>query len=641
MAHVDSASTAPGQSESEGDALASVRQRKPNVERMERQAREQKVRPPSMRSSQGTSPAFQLLVDQLVQQHISELNMAGAVSSVNLSLPTEMMPRQVSDARSARSAFSEKSGFSEASSDKERKANKLNRSGTITQNVMCAHHKLMHEVNASEILGAFDESKLKERQEEEQELHRLSRTMTGGSAFQDFAWSEMEEKSIVERCQVFLQSTKYEFLIALVLAANVFLMALELQVLGVSTGKDLGLYPDGPFVSTDAWTTFFRLGDDIFAAVFIIDILVKLAVLKRQFFRVWLNYVDLAVSVTSVLEVALNHSLELPVSPVLFRLLRIGKLARAIRMISMTTILLSLQLLIKCLAASRDMLFWSFCLLSFVQCVAGMILSTLCQDFIADKAMDMQLREDVFRYYGTFTRTFLTMFEILFANWSPACRVLVENVSEWFSVFFLLYRCVLGFAVINVVNSVFVQQTMKTASSDEDLAFRQKQKDIVAYTRKVRKLFQTMDASCDGSINLEEFSKLVSSPKLKFWMSQLELEYHDLLSLFEFLDNGDGQITLTEFIEGAARLRGQAKALDVWRMETKVEVLFEEVFKLLRATSAMTSQSPAEFEVIRTASIQDVFANSSYKHIKSVATSRISQSEGQDLTASEAEAKFT
>ena len=30
---------------------------------------------------------------------------------------------------------------------------------------------------------------------------------------------------------------------------------------------------------------------------------------------------------------------------------------------------------------------------------------------------------------------------------------------------------------------------------------------------------------------------------LRFWMSQLELEYHDLLSLFEFLDNGDGEIT--------------------------------------------------------------------------------------------------
>ena len=52
-------------------------------------------------------------------------------------------------------------------------------------------------------------------------------------------------------------------------------------------------------------------------------------------------------------------------------------------------------------------------------------------------------------------------------------------------------------------------------------------------------------------------------------VERLELEYHDLLSLFEFMDNGDGQITLTEFIEGSTRLRGSAKALDVWRLETK------------------------------------------------------------------------
>ncbi|CAL1152599.1 unnamed protein product, partial [Cladocopium goreaui] len=59
----------------------------------------------------------------------------------------------------------------------------------------------------------------------------------------------------------------------------------------------------------------------------------------------------------------------------------------------------------------------------------------------------------------------------------------------------------------------------------------------------------------------------------------LDLEYHDLLSLFEFLDNGDGEITLSEFIEGAAKLRGSAKALDIWRMETKIEVLLSEVLQ--------------------------------------------------------------
>ena len=97
---------------------------------------------------------------------------------------------------------------------------------------------------------------------------------------------------------------------------------------------------------------------------------------------------------------------------------------------------------------------------------------------------------------------------------------------------------------INVVNSVFVQQTMKTASSDEELAFKQKQRDMEMYTKKVRKLFQTMDASGDGAINLQEFAKLVKSPKLRFWMSQLELEYHDLLSLFEFLVSALGNFLL-------------------------------------------------------------------------------------------------
>ena len=58
------------------------------------------------------------------------------------------------------------------------------------------------------------------------------------------------------------------------------------------------------------------------------------------------------------------------------------------------------QLLLKCLAASRDMLFWSFLLLTFVQCVAGMVVTTLCWQFIQDESQEVQLRDEVFRYYG-------------------------------------------------------------------------------------------------------------------------------------------------------------------------------------------------------------------------------------------------
>eukprot|EP00913_Durusdinium_trenchii_P006826 g6417.t1 len=153
--------------------------------------------------------------------------------------------------------------------------------------------------------------------------------------------------------------------------------------------------------------------------------------------------------------------------------------------------------------------------------------------------------------------------------------------------------------------------------------------DIALYTRKVKSLFQTMDQSGDGSINLEEFAKLVKSPKLKFWMSQLELEYHDLLSLFEFLDNGllpfptsgsgDGEITLMEFIEGAARLKGSAKALDIWRLETKVEVLFEHVLHRME-TERFGFKSHEAGRISQ--NVQDVFNKSAFQHIKTTGYAR-------------------
>ena len=65
-----------------------------------------------------------------------------------------------------------------------------------------------------------------------------------------------------------------------------------------------------------------------------------------------------------------------------------------------------------------------------------------------DPDVDEVKKFEVFRYYGTFTKTLLTMFEVLFANWAPACRVLMDNVSEWYSTVFIIYRCFVGFAVL-------------------------------------------------------------------------------------------------------------------------------------------------------------------------------------------------
>ena len=80
-----------------------------------------------------------------------------------------------------------------------------------------------------------------------------------------------------------------------------------------------------------------RIGDVAFTVFFVLDVVVRILVLRCKFWAVPMNYIDIAVSMTSLLEIVLFYvaSANLAVNPILFRLLRIGKLARAIRMITM------------------------------------------------------------------------------------------------------------------------------------------------------------------------------------------------------------------------------------------------------------------------------------------------------------------
>lgn len=173
------------------------------------------------------------------------------------------------------------------------------------------------------------------------------------------------------------------------------------------------------------------------------------------------------------------------------------------------------------------------------------------------------------------------MFEVLFANWAPACRVLVENVSEWFTPVFIFYRCLVGFAVLNVLNAVFIQQTMKVAQQDQELTMKQQQRSAAAYAARLCELFRRLDISGDGYLSWDEFSSIIREPELQSWLSTLEIEHHDAESLFRMMDNGDGEISIDEFTAGASRLKGPAKNIDVACIQVMVKRLAYKVDDLI------------------------------------------------------------
>lgn len=394
--------------------------------------------------------------------------------------------------------------------------------------------------------------------------------------------SEVPEANEIQisRTKAFFLSGSFEALIAGLLFVNICMMAAQLQILGLSIGDDID-YPRYGTSPTKAWPyfdDFFFYGDLAFAVVFTVEMMIRQFYLGIAFFRYALNWLDFLVVCSSWVEL---FAAGLPINPTFLRMLRLGKLLRAIRVVRMSQVLESLQLLLKCIAASVKILFWSLFLLMIIQISAGMSISYLVSEYLVDDSIQIEERREVFRYYGTCTKTLLTMFEVLFANWAPPARVLIDNVSEWYSLVFVIYRCFVGFAVLNVVNAVFVQSTMKVAQADEEFIVKEKKKAEEAYRQKVTTLFRQVDTSGDGKIDVHEFKRLLKAPKLQAWLSQLEIETTDLWGLFKMLDQGEGEISLKDFEDGTMRIKGWARSYDVAQLKASIQRLHNKIDSVL------------------------------------------------------------
>eukprot|EP00438_Fugacium_kawagutii_P020235 Skav232472 [mRNA] locus=scaffold2877:144742:155311:+ [translate_table: standard] len=80
---------------------------------------------------------------------------------------------------------------------------------------------------------------------------------------------------------------------------------------------------------------------------------------------------------------------------------------------------------------------------------------------------------------------------------------------------------------------------------------------------EVGTLFKELDADGSGALDKDEFKAALSDPRLRVWLSALDLQSSDAENLFNLLDDGDGSISYQEFLSGAKRLKGGAQSIDL------------------------------------------------------------------------------
>jgi len=356
----------------------------------------------------------------------------------------------------------------------------------------------------------------------------------------------------------------FETTFAVLILLNTMVMAVESQYRGIDSGFKVG-YPGSGAPAKDVWpwAQAFLYGMEwFFGVIFTIELVLKITAQRGHFFKDIWNIVDFVI-VAAWMFTAFG-TVQFPIDPMLLRLARLARLLRLLKLVRTIQACDSLYLMTTAMTGSISVLCWSVCLLVIVQMMIAFLLQQLLETYVLNESNPEDKRMEVFKFYGTFARTMLTMFEITLGNWMPPCRALVENVSEWYMLFSLAHKLVIGFSVVSVITGVFIQETFKVATTDDRIMVMSKTRASETHMKKMTALFNSADMDGSGFIDYNEYREIFEDPEVRTWLSAMELDVSDLEMIFQLLDEDeDGRLSRNDLVQGISRLKGHARRTDM------------------------------------------------------------------------------
>jgi hypothetical protein len=384
---------------------------------------------------------------------------------------------------------------------------------------------------------------------------------------------------------------EFEVFIAMVICVNTVVVALETQYQGI--GICYGLqYHLCTQKAEDLWPSaesVFQVLEWFFGLFFACEMVIKIVGLQHLFFADWWNYFDSAVVVIGLVELMSTGLGDAFESFLCLRLLRLARVMRIFRVIRSVNGFDSLFLMVTSLKTCIPVLFWAIVILLLWQTLFAFAINAyLVEDVLEDVTVSVEKRQELYKYFGTFSRSLFSMFELTFGNWVVIARLLLEDVSQFFMIFNLLHKLSMGFAVIGVINATFIQETFKVAASDDHVMLLQRERAIRTHTHKMKEFFRKADKSGDGRLSRQEFADIMEKDQVRNWLAAQDLVASDVDSLFVLLDTGDGMLEAEELVIGVSRLKGPARSFDmelVKRDQEEMRLMIDNIHTALHLKS--------------------------------------------------------
>jgi len=317
----------------------------------------------------------------------------------------------------------------------------------------------------------------------------------------------------------------------------------------------------------------------LYAVLFLAEVLIRIRTSSAMtFFQgpdwKW-NLLDFAIVCVSFLDVLSRaigwDEMNLVRMTRLLRLVRVFRVVRAVRFCR------SLRIVIVSIISTLHDGMWAVLLLGMLIYAFGILFTQVVAD-----TENLPAESAAIVYFGTVPRAMATLYMSILGgiDWEIAV-IGLSDVSPFLVVVFLVYVAVTLLAILNVVTALFCQRAIESSTNNKQDMIEKHITKMDTYVEALENLFREWDTDGDGALTLQEIEGRLEDPKMKAFLSILEIDCYDAKTLCQLLDSdGEGEIGVNEFVENCMRLRGNAKSIDVAQVHEEISAVRQELLRL-------------------------------------------------------------
>mmetsp|Transcript_80792 Transcript_80792/g.142489 ORF Transcript_80792/g.142489 Transcript_80792/m.142489 type:complete len:721 (-) Transcript_80792:116-2278(-) len=253
-----------------------------------------------------------------------------------------------------------------------------------------------------------------------------------------------------------------------------------------------------------------------------------------------------------------------------FRIMHVFPL---VKLVQLNRSFRELWLVVAAIAEVLGTLFWIGLMVLGTVWVASVVIRMALMDSGAEDFDMGRAPRGWDEYWGGVLQVSHSLLQVLTRDrWADTIVWPIVQTNGLLMILFLTFLSVANLSLMNVIIGVVVESTLSAATANHALDNKEKEKADGYVLDSLKAHFHKADRDRSGEIDTKELSYLLKSGDVKARLEYLQLEVKDLVLIFHLLDDfHTGAVNTDKFFRAVARLRGPAKAADLFQLSLDLQ----------------------------------------------------------------------